>query len=163
MICPYCGVDNDKVIDSRASDEGRAIRRRRVCAACNKRFTTYEHVERNTRMTVIKKDGTRVPYDRENVLTGVEKACFKRPVAIEQLAKLVDEVEEEIARTGQREISSMVIGDLVAKRLKAVDQVAYVRFASVYKQFRDIDDLLAEVREMVDNPITDSKAQGRLF
>ncbi len=163
MICPYCGQDNDKVIDSRASDEGRAIRRRRVCVACNKRFTTYEHVERNTRLIVIKKDGTRVPYDRENVLAGVEKACFKRPVAAGQLARLADEVEEELARTGEREVASMTIGDLVARRLKSVDQVAYVRFASVYKQFRDIDDLLAEVREMVDHPASDSKTQGKLF
>ncbi|MEX0775393.1 MAG: transcriptional regulator NrdR [Phycisphaeraceae bacterium] len=162
MRCPYCAQDNDKVIDSRASDGGRAIRRRRTCLACKKRFTTYEHVEQNTRLTVIKRDGTRVPFDRERILAGVEKACYKRPVAAEQMGKLVDEVEEEVFRRGERELESAEIGRLVANRLKDLDQVAYVRFASVYKQFRDLDDLLDEVREMLAHQ-PDSPSQGKLF
>jgi transcriptional repressor NrdR len=163
MRCPFCGEDNDKVIDSRATDAGRAIRRRRQCLACNRRFTTKEYVEENTRMTVIKKDGTRVPYDRQKLLGGLQKACYKRPVSVEALDRAVDEIEEELFRTHEREVQSVEIGRLVAQRLKALDQVAYVRFASVYKQFRDLDDLLDEVREVLESGQPDRPEQGRLF
>jgi len=161
MRCPFCGQDRDRVIDSRASDAGRSIRRRRECEACHKRFTTYEHVEENSKLAVVKKDGSRVPYSRDKVLEGVSKACYKRPVSAEQMGKLVDEVEEEIFR-GEREVEAVLIGRAVADRLKRIDQVAYVRFASVYKQFRDIDDLLDEVRDLLENE-PESPGQGKLF
>lgn len=163
MRCPYCGQDNDKVIDSRATDEGQAIRRRRECLACHKRFTTYEHVERAIRLTVIKKDGTRVPYDRDRIRAGVEKACYKRSVSADDLNRLVDEVEEALYRKGEREVQAIEIGRLVSERLRRLDRVAYVRFASVYKQFKDIDDLIDEVREMLANPSVDVPGQGKLF
>ncbi|MEX2213870.1 MAG: transcriptional regulator NrdR [Phycisphaeraceae bacterium] len=164
MRCPYCSVDNDKVIDSRATDGGAAVRRRRQCVACGKRFTTYEYVERSTRLAVIKRDGSRVPYDRDKLLSGLDKACWKRPVKAEQLQKIVDEVEEEIFRTHDREVESSAIGEALAERLKRVDQVAYVRYASVYKQFRDLDDFLEEVREVLatSQPVQPPE-QGKLF
>lgn len=164
MRCPFCGEDRDKVIDSRATEGGSAIRRRRECLACGKRFTTYEHIEATIRITVIKKDGSRVPYDRQKVLAGVEAACYKRPVPAERLSLLVDEVEEELFRTGEQEVASAEIGRLLAEKLKHVDRVAYVRFASVYKQFRDLDDFLTEVREVMES--TDPAQgpdQGKLF
>jgi transcriptional repressor NrdR len=163
MRCPFCGQDQDKVIDSRAADAGRVIRRRRVCLACQKRFTTYEHIEESVRLTVIKKDGTRVPYNREKILSGVQKACFKRPISSEALTRLVEEVEEELFRTYDREVQAVEIGRVTAERLKRLDQVAYVRFASVYKQFRDIDDLLDEVRDLLANPVDEGQGQGKLF
>ena len=163
MRCPYCAADDDKVVDSRAADEGEAIRRRRMCRACGERFTTYEHVEREARVTVIKRDGTRVPYDREKILGGLEKACYKRPVSAETLAGIADAVGELIGREYPREVEALEIGRAVAERLKEVDHIAYVRFASVYKQFRDLDDFLAEVREVLDTTEGDRPGQGRLF
>jgi transcriptional repressor NrdR len=163
MRCPYCGQDDDKVIDSRATDGGKAIRRRRVCLKCDKRFTTYEHIEERARLMVIKKDGTRVPYDREKIVNGLEKACYKRPVSSEQMQKLVDEVEEQLFRQHDREVQALDIGQAISERLKRLDQVAYVRFASVYKQFRDLDDLLEEVREVLESGATEGPNQGRLF
>lgn len=163
MRCPYCDADDDKVIDSRASEAGAAIRRRRECRACGKRFTTYEHVEERRKLTVIKKDGTRVPYDRMNIMGGLEKACYKRPVSSEVLGRLVDDVEEEMARRFDKEVEAIEIGRAVAERLQAVDRVAYVRFASVYKQFRDVEDFLAEVRDVIDNADIDGPEQGWLF
>lgn len=163
MRCPYCEADNDKVIDSRASDGGRAIRRRRVCLACNRRFTTYEHIEERPRLIVIKKDGTRVPYDRTKILNGLEKACYKRPVSTEAMNKMVDEVEEELFRRFDREVNAIEIGQALSDRLRTLDQVAYVRFASVYKQFRDLDELLEEVRKLVDPTNQNPPGQGWLF
>lgn len=164
MRCPYCGQNDDKVIDSRATDEGRAIRRRRVCQQCGKRFTTYEHVEETTRLWVIKKDGTRVPLERQKMLAGLEKACYKRPVSPQQLRQIVEEVEEELYKRHEREVEAAEIGRLLAQRLKDVDQVAYVRFASVYKEFRDLDDLLQEVRDVLESSKTAPPTnQGRLF
>lgn len=163
MRCPYCGTNRDKVIDSRASEGGRAIRRRRQCLGCEQRFTTYEHVEQQRRLWVIKKDGTRVPYSREKLLAGLEKACYKRPVAAEQLNKLVDEVEEELLSSPEQEVESVEIGRLASDRLKRIDQVAYVRFASVYKQFRDLDELLQEVREVIGSTDVERPGQGKLF
>lgn len=163
MRCPYCGQDNDKVIDSRSAEEGRAIRRRRSCLECAKRFTTYEHIEERTRLTVIKKDGSRVPFDKQKIFDGVEKACYKRQVTAVVINQLVDEVEEEIFRTNEREVQSIDIGNAIASRLKRVDQVAYVRFASVYKQFRDLDDLLNEVRDVLQAGPEQPPEQGKLF
>jgi transcriptional repressor NrdR len=163
MKCPYCDANKDKVIDSRASEGGAAIRRRRECLVCHKRFTTYEHIEEKPRLTVIKKDGTRVPYDREKLLGGLQKACYKRPISAVQINQAVDEVEEALFRRFDREVAALEIGRTLAERLKQLDQVAYVRFASVYKQFRDLDDLLEEVRDVLkssDNPPT---GQGLLF
>lgn len=163
MHCPFCGANNDKVIDSRASDEGRAIRRRRHCHNCRKRFTTREHVEPIVRIQVVKKDGSRVPYDRRKLVSGLEKACYKRPVSVQALEEIVDDVEEELFNRSERELAAADIGRAVAERLKEVDQVAYVRFASVYKQFRDLDDFLDEVREVLESSPQDFPQQGRLF
>ena len=164
MRCPYCGQNDDKVIDSRSAEDARAIRRRRHCHGCGKRFTTFEHVESARRLAVIKKDGSRVPYDRTKLAAGVEKACYKRPVSAERINALVDDVEEEIFRTHEREIEAADIGRLLAEKLKHVDQVAYVRFASVYKQFRDLDDLMQEVREMIESSDPEAPPdQGKLF
>jgi len=162
MRCPFCGTDKDKVIDSRSAEAGSAIRRRRQCTGCSKRFTTYEHVEQPTRLTVAKKDGTRLPFDRQKMLEGLEKACYKRPVSPRQLQEVVDEVEEELLARHEKEVASVDIGWELAERLKHVDQVAYVRFASVYKQFRDVDDFMTEVREIM-NGDEPARGQGRLF
>ncbi|MCC6579842.1 MAG: transcriptional repressor NrdR [Phycisphaeraceae bacterium] len=163
MRCPYCDADNDKVIDSRAADGGHGIRRRRECLACGRRFSTREAVEERVRLTVIKNDGSRVPWDRQKILTGLERACYKRPIAIESLQKIVEQVEDAVFRKFEREVQSIEIGKAVAERLKALDQVAYVRFASVYKQFRDLDDLLQEVREVLDSAPPPAPGQGLLF
>jgi transcriptional repressor NrdR len=163
MRCPFCGENDDKVIDSRAADAGRSVRRRRECLKCSKRFTTYERAEDNVRLTVVKKDKTRVPYDRAKLLSGLEKACYKRPVSAEKLARLVDEVEEELLKRGEREVEAAEIGRIVSNRLKHIDKVAYVRFASVYKDFKDIDDLLDEVHEMLAAAAAEQPGQGKLF
>lgn len=163
MRCPYCRENRDKVIDSRGAEDGRVIRRRRQCLACAKRFTTYEHIETSHRLWVIKKDGARVPYDRQKVFDGVQKACYKRPISAELVLQLVEEVEEDLFRRYEREVDAVEIGRTVADRLKRLDQVAYVRFASVYKQFRDLDDLLEEVRDVLDADLPDAPNQGRLF
>jgi len=162
MRCPFCGTDKDKVIDSRSAEAGAAIRRRRQCTGCSKRFTTYEHIEQPSRLSVVKKDGTRVPFERQKMLEGLEKACYKRPVSPQQLQEVVGEVEEELLSRHEKEVAAVDIGRECAERLKLVDQVAYVRFASVYKQFRDVDDFMAEVRDMMNNP-EPTPGQGQLF
>jgi transcriptional repressor NrdR len=148
MQCPICGQDNDKVVDSRSSEGGRAVRRRRQCLACSRRFTTYERPEENIRLTVVKKDNSRQPYDREKVIDGLRRACFKRPVTDEQLRRIVDEAEEEIFRKFDKEVPSMFIGDMVAGLLRKIDKIAYVRFASVYRQFADVGELIEEAQEV---------------
>jgi transcriptional repressor NrdR len=163
MRCPFCGATKDKVIDSRSAEGDAAIRRRRQCVHCGKRFTTYEHIEQPTRLTVVKKDGSRVPFDRQKMLEGLEKACYKRQVTPQQLQEIVDEVEEELLSRHEKEIAAVDIGRELAERLKHIDQVAYVRFASVYKQFRDLDDFLDEVREVIDTERNETPGQGRLF
>lgn len=152
MQCPYCKQDNDKVIDSRSSEAGRSVRRRRLCLACNRRYTTYERVEESTKLMVVKKDGTRMPYERKNVLAGLQNACYKRPVSAEDLERLVEAVEEEVFQNCDREVSSQFIGECVARRLRDLDQVAYVRFASVYREFSDIGDLAEEVHQTMALP-----------
>ncbi len=163
MRCPSCDSSRNKVIDSRATDAGESIRRRRQCLDCDRRFTTREYVEQKNRLVVIKKDGTRVPYNRLKIQSGLEKACYKRPVSDEILQKLIDDVEESMARQYEREVQAIEIGRAVADRLKRVDQVAYVRFASVYKQFRDLDDFLEEVRDVMENQGDDPANQDTLF
>jgi transcriptional repressor NrdR len=152
MQCPFCGQDNDKVVDSRSSEAGRVVRRRRHCLSCNRRFTTYERPEEHIRLTVIKKDGSRVPYDRQKVIEGLRKACYKRPVTDEQIRQIVDATEEEVFRSFEREVPSSFIGDAASRQLRDVDQIAYVRFASVYRNFKDVGELLDEAREIDELP-----------
>ena len=165
MRCPFCDADKEslKVIDSRACEGGRAIRRRRECLHCNKRFTTYERIEDQIKLTVIKKDGSRVPWDRAKVLDGLERACYKRPVEAGVLMRIVEEVEDEIFRGHDKEVPSGVIGQLVTEKLRRVDQVAYVRFASVYRQFKTLDDLVQEAKAVLDAQRYEVPGQGRLF
>ncbi|MBX3359413.1 MAG: transcriptional regulator NrdR [Phycisphaeraceae bacterium] len=161
MICPYCGKNDDKVIDSRASDAGKVIRRRRECVACRKRFTTYERVEETARLIVIKQDGTHVPFNRDNILRGIVAACGKRPVAEERKAALVDEIEEELHREYEREVPSRAIGEKVVQKLKATDEIAYVRFASEYYQFEK-GEMIKELQQLDLQP-KDVKDQAKLF
>jgi transcriptional repressor NrdR len=165
MHCPFCNADKEslKVIDSRTCEGGRSIRRRRECLNCEKRFTTYERIEDPIRLIVIKKDGRRVPWDRGRILTGLERACFKRPVPENELLRIVDEVEEEVFKTHDREVASTLIGGLVTDRLRRVDQVAYVRFASVYRQFKTLEELVDEARSVLDARRYEDPTQGRLF
>ncbi|MFW6154423.1 MAG: transcriptional regulator NrdR [Planctomycetota bacterium] len=162
MQCPFCGQDSDKVVDSRSSEGGRVVRRRRQCLACKRRFTTYERIEDTIRITVVKKDDSRVPYDRNKILAGLQAACYKRPVSEADLRQIVDATEEEIFRRYDKEVPSSFIGDAVSRRLRAVDQVAYVRFASVYRAFEDVGEFLEEVAEVMNTP-DDAPEQGRLF
>lgn len=148
MKCPFCGHDEDKVIDSRPAEDGAAIRRRRECLGCGSRFTTYEKIE-TLPLLVIKKDGTREPFNRDKLLKGLLKACEKRPVSNDQLMQLLTCVEGQIQNSLNREISSQEIGELVMKKLKEIDEVAYVRFASVYRQFKDVNSFLEELNEML--------------
>lgn len=148
MRCPFCGNLEDRVIDSRTSKEGDAIRRRRECLACKKRFTSYERVE-DILPLVIKKDGRREPFERNKILNGLKKACEKRPIGIETLEGMVDDIERKLINLGVKEIPSTWIGEDIMERLKNLDKVAYVRFASVYRQFKDIDELMKEVYSLM--------------
>lgn len=148
MNCPFCSGLDSKVIDSRASEEGNAIRRRRECLVCQKRFTTYERIE-ETPLMVVKKDGRREPFDRAKVLNGLVKACEKRPVSYVALEKLVDTVERELRNRMEQEVASTVVGELIMEGLKGLDEVAYVRFASVYRQFKDLGDLMHELQNLL--------------
>jgi transcriptional repressor NrdR len=149
MKCPFCGNDEDKVIDSRPAEEGLAIRRRRECISCNARFTTYEKIE-NLPLVVIKKDGTRQPFDSNKLVSGLLKACEKRPVSIDQIESLVHSIEDQVLSSLKREISSREIGEMVMERLKKLDEVAYVRFASVYRQFKDVNSFFQELNDMLE-------------
>lgn len=148
MRCPYCGFRESKVVDSRPADEGSSIRRRRECLSCEKRFTTYETVE-SLPMVVIKKDGSRQSFDRNKVMSGLIRACEKRPVSINTLEEIVTEIEQVLQNEMEREVSSAEIGELVMERLKKVDEVAYVRFASVYRQFKDINTFMRELNKLL--------------
>ncbi|MEM9884020.1 MAG: transcriptional regulator NrdR [Planctomycetota bacterium] len=164
MRCPFCQANDDKVIDSREVEHGAAIRRRRHCKRCNKRFTTYERVETHARLTVSKRDGNRVPFDREKLLGGLQKAVYKRPVTADQLAAAVDAVETELFKLGRKEVESTDIGRLCVEQLKRLDHVAYVRFASVYMKIANLDDLLEELHEVKDTqPEPPARDQGTLF
>lgn len=143
MKCPYCGQDNDRVIDSRAGDGGETTRRRRECLTCNRRFPTVERIDLSVPV-VIKEDGRREAFSREKVLRGLRAACTKRPVSADALERIADEVERAAANTGQPEVKSSFLGALVMQRLRALDDIAYIRFASVYRRFEDVDSLLAE-------------------
>ena len=148
MKCPFCGVDNDKVIDSRSNNGGFSIRRRRECLSCVRRFTTYERVEQ-TNIKVIKKDGGREPFDADKIRSGLEKACWKRPVSDEQIRSLIEVVEREVHDKYDAEVPADSIGEIIMEHLRHVDQVAYVRFASVYRQFEDVHDFVDELEPML--------------
>ncbi|MEG0779542.1 MAG: transcriptional regulator NrdR [Oscillospiraceae bacterium] len=148
MKCPYCGFVESKVVDSRPADEGSSIRRRRECLSCEKRFTTYETVE-SLPMVVIKKDGSRQSFDRRKVLGGMIRACEKRPVPLAQLERIAEEIEQNLQNAMEREISTELIGEQVMDKLKDVDEVSYVRFASVYRQFKDIGTFMSELNKLL--------------
>lgn len=162
MICPFCGHNDDKVIDSRASEAGKAVRRRRECLGCSKRFTTYERVEETSRLMVVKRDGTHVPFSRDNVLRGVTAAIGKRPVSEETKQRLAADIEEELHREFDREVPSHAIGERVMAKLKALDPIAYVRFASEYYKYKSVGDFVEELREL-DERVNDVKDQQKLF
>jgi transcriptional repressor NrdR len=149
MRCPFCNQDDDRVIDSRATDDGTAIRRRRVCNACGKRYTTYERVEGEEALRVVKKDGRSQTFDRRKILSGMITACEKRPVSSEDLEAAANRVHHQLLSRGDREVSSNEIGQLVMSELHKLDQVAYVRFASVYRQFKDLDEFMTELRRVI--------------
>jgi len=149
MKCPFCGYKEDKVVDSRATAEESAVRRRRECLKCGKRFTTYEYVEEVSLM-VIKKDGRREPFDRKKLLSGIMKACEKRPVSIEKMEDIATSIERTIQRKSDREVSTQDIGELVMEKLRLLDDVAYVRFASVYRQFKDVSQFMKELKVILD-------------
>ncbi|MDE5825823.1 MAG: transcriptional regulator NrdR [Lachnospiraceae bacterium] len=149
MKCPFCNYENTRVIDSRPAEDNSSIRRRRVCDVCNKRFTTYEKVEAIP-LIIVKKDDNREAYDRLKIETGVLRACHKRPVSTDRIELLVDEVEADVLNRGEKEISSRIIGELVMNKLKDLDAVAYVRFASVYREFKDINTFMDELKKVLD-------------
>lgn len=148
MNCPFCSHYDSKVVDSRPTDEGQAIRRRRECIACSKRFTTYEKVD-EIPLIVVKKNGNREPYNRNKILNGVIRSCEKRPVSLRDIEQLVDGIEKQIYNTMEREITTELIGNLVIDRIKDLDEVAYVRFASVYREFKDINTFMNEVKKIL--------------
>ena len=147
MKCPYCGFEEDKVLESRPSSDKTSTRRRRECLRCNARFTSYERVEERVLM-VIKRDGRREPYNREKILGGIVRACEKRPVSMDAIDTLIDEIEREVRTKSSKEIESKLVGKLAVEKLQQIDQVAYVRFASVYRQFQDASDFVKEVKEL---------------
>jgi transcriptional repressor NrdR len=148
MKCPFCHKDNDRVLDTRPSEDGVAVRRRRQCILCGRRFTTYERVEVTT-VKIIKKDGAREPFDRQKIKRGLETACWKRPVGDAELEQIISEVENELESKFESEVPSRQVGELVMRRLRALDAVAYVRFASVYRQFKDARDFVDEIKPML--------------
>ena len=150
MKCPYCLYPESKVIDSRPADDGQRIRRRRECIKCTKRFTTYEKIEAIP-LVVIKKDNNREPYDRSKIEAGVFRSCHKRPISVDQINSLVDEVENMIFNLEEKEVSSSKIGEILMDRLKELDPVAYVRFASVYREFKDVNTFMDELKKILDN------------
>ena len=148
MKCPFCSFEDSKVVDSRPTDEGTSIRRRRECLHCGKRFTTYETVE-SLPMVVIKKDGSRQSFDRSKILRGIQRSCEKRPVPVADMERMASEIEQEVQNSLEREVSTEIIGEKVMERLRSVDQVAYVRFASVYRQFKDINTFMSELNKLL--------------
>ena len=159
MRCPFCEFHDSKVIDSRAAEEGNSIRRRRECLQCAKRFTTYEMVE-DLPLRVVKKDGRRMAFDRSKILNGLMKACEKRPISLEVLEDTADKVEKELRNSMEREIPSRLIGEVLMKHLKNLDHVAYVRFASVYREFTDIDNFMQELEALKDNAASNKNVEA---
>jgi len=163
MRCPFCKEDTDKVIDSRSSENGRVIRRRRECLSCGRRFTTRERIEDKFRLQVIKKDGSREPFERTKILEGLQRACYKRPVSADAMMALTDEVEAEVFHNFDREVTSRFIGERVMKKLRLLDQVAYVRFASVYHEFKSIHEFIDEVEGVREVTRDEVPGQRTLF
>lgn len=163
MRCPYCKEQEDKVIDSRAAENGTVIRRRRQCLSCDRRFTTYERIEATNKLLVIKKDGSREPYLREKLIAGVQRACWKLSLRAEQIEQLVDEVEEEIFRKFDREVPSVGLGLAISVRLRKLDKIAYLRFASLYYKFQEVDEFIQEAQEVLQDDKTDVDGQQSLF
>ncbi|MCD4781069.1 MAG: transcriptional regulator NrdR [Candidatus Omnitrophica bacterium] len=149
MKCPACAYNETKVVDSRLCSEGTAIRRRRECLKCEKRFTTYEYIE-NVMMMVVKRDGRRQAFDRSKIISGLVKACEKRPVSIDKIEDITDDIERTVQKKYDREVHSKVIGELLMEKLAVLDEVAYVRFASVYRQFRDVNQFMNELKSLLD-------------
>ena len=149
MRCPFCKEDKDKVVDSRSSDGGKVIRRRRQCLVCKKRLTTYEKIGESFKLSVVKKDESRVPYDREKIIGSLQKACYKRAVSAEQIQQIADRVEEGIFQNFDKEVSWAFIGESVMRHLRGIDKVAYIRFASVYRDFKDAGELIDEVSQAI--------------
>jgi transcriptional repressor NrdR len=162
MRCPFCHADDDKVIDSRSRENGRSIRRRRECLACHRRFTTYESVEDAVKLTVIKRDGSRVPYDRDKIFNSIRQAAYKRPVSAERQDQATNEVEELLITRYEKEVSSHTIGEHIAAVLRRVDPIAYIKFASDYRRFEDIGDLIEEAQDVAEQH-PDIPGQGNLF
>ncbi|MCQ2401499.1 MAG: transcriptional regulator NrdR [Lachnospiraceae bacterium] len=148
MKCPYCGAEDTKVIDSRPADDNASIRRRRQCETCGKRFTTYEKLE-TLPLMVIKKDNSREPYDRSKIEAGIVTSCHKRPVSVEQISRLIDEIENEVFSLGDKEVPTKIIGEKVMEKLRLLDEVAYVRFASVYREFKDVKTFMDEIGRLL--------------
>ncbi len=164
MQCPYCKEQHcNKVIDSRATEGGAVIRRRRECLTCKRRFTTYERIEETSRLMVIKKDGRREPYERDKVQSSVQRSCWKRPVSAAAISAMVDEVEEDLFRRFDREVPSLEIGNAVARRLRKLDRIAYLRFASMYYEFQLVDDFIHEAQDILERDRTDIAGQQELF
>ncbi len=163
MRCPFCKEDDDKVIDSRSSEGGRTIRRRRQCLRCSRRFTTYEKIEESVKLSVIKRDGSRMPYDQAKMLVAIQQAAYKRPIPSERLEQVVEEVEEYLFSNFEKEVSSQAIGEKLAEVLRRVDKVAYVRFASVYRQFEDVGDFIEEAQAVMQRAAEDIPGQQKLF
>lgn len=153
MQCPFCGQDEDKVIDSRSSEGGRVVRRRRECLDCTRRFTTYERVEEMLRILIVKKDGSREPYQREKMISGLEKACYKRPVSSEQIRQTAEAAEEQIFKKFDKEVPSRFLGDALGAKLRELDKIAYIRFASVYRDFTDVGELISEAQDVKSDPV----------
>jgi len=158
MKCPFCKADDDRVVDSRASADGFAIRRRRECLSCSRRYTTYERIEESP-IRVIKKDGSREPFERRKILAGLMRACEKRPVSIDTLDEIVSRIEHQVTEQFDREVPSKFIGRLVMREIRKVDQVAFVRFASVYRDFKDVTEFMDEIRPMLEGH--EPKSGGR--
>ena len=160
MKCPYCSHSEDKVIDSRSSNEGKSVRRRRECLRCERRFTTYEYIEEMPLM-VIKKDNRREPFDRKKILAGIVKACEKRPISMERMEAVVDKVEKELQSHFDKEVKAQAVGGLVMNHLHKLDEVAYVRFASVYRQFKDIGHFMKELKGLINHETTGKKRKNK--
>jgi transcriptional repressor NrdR len=154
MRCPSCGYKENKVVDSRLTKEADVIRRRRECFECGRRFTTYEKIEENL-PSIVKKDGRREPFDRNKVLVGIKKACEKRPISLTTMEEVINRIEKSLLEIGDKEVPSNIIGEKIMKELHSLDEVAYVRFASVYRQFRDINEFMSELKELLDEKKVD--------
>ncbi len=161
MRCPFCKEDRDRVVDSRSSEGGRVIRRRRQCLLCERRFTTYEKIGESFKLYVVKKDNSRAPYERDKIMAGLRKACYKRPVSAEQIQQIADKVEEDIFKECDKEVASSFVGDSVMRHLREIDKVAYIRFASVYRDFMDAGELIEEVSHVIEH--SEPNEQLKLF